>query len=123
KWVFYINLPLGLISLIFVAFFYRESVEHSKQRIDWWGAFTLVGAIVSLMFALELGGKEYAWDSAFILGLFALFAVLTIIFVFVERRAAEPIISFAMFKNRLYASSNAVAIFSGAAFITASVYI
>lgn len=123
KWVFYINLPLGLISLVFVAFFYRESVEHSKQRIDWWGAFTLVGAIVSLMFALELGGKEYAWDSAFILGLFALFAVLTIIFVFVERRAAEPIISFAMFKNRLYASSNAVAIFSGAAFITASVYI
>jgi EmrB/QacA subfamily drug resistance transporter len=123
KWVFYINLPLGLISLVFVAFFYRESVEHSKQRIDWWGAFTLVGAIVSLMFALELGGKEYAWDSAFILGLFALFAVLTIIFIFVERRAAEPIISFAMFKNRLYASSNAVAIFSGAAFITASVYI
>lgn len=123
KWVFYINLPLGLISLVFVAFFYRESVEHSKQRIDWWGAFTLVGAIVSLMFALDLGGKEYAWDSSVILGLFALFAVLAIIFVFVERRAAEPIISFAMFKNRLYASSNAVAIFSGAAFITASVYI
>ncbi|WP_261301315.1 MDR family MFS transporter [Paenibacillus andongensis] len=123
KWVFYINLPLGLISLVFVAFFYRESVEHSKQRIDWWGAFTLVGAIVSLMFALELGGKQYAWDSSVILGLFTLFAVLAIIFVFVERRAAEPIISFAMFKNRLYASSNAVAIFSGAAFITASVYI
>lgn len=123
KWVFYINLPLGLIAFIFIAFFYHESVEHSKQRIDWWGAFTLVGAIVSLMFALELGGKEYAWDSAFILGLFALFAVLTLIFVYVERRAEEPIISFAMFQNRLYATSNAVAIFSGAAFITASVYI
>lgn len=47
KWVFYINLPLGLIAFIFIAFFYRESVEHSKQKIDWWGAMTLVGAIVS----------------------------------------------------------------------------
>ncbi|MDD9267405.1 MDR family MFS transporter [Paenibacillus sp. GCM10023248] len=123
KWVFYINLPLGLIAFIFIAFFYRESVEHSKQKIDWWGAITLVGAIVSLMFALELGGKKYAWDSSVILGLFGLFAVLAVIFIFVERRAEEPIISFSMFANRLYASSNAVAIFSGAAFITASVYI
>ncbi|MEW9700469.1 MDR family MFS transporter [Paenibacillus sp. SI8] len=123
KWVFYINLPLGVIAFFFITFFYKESVEHSKQKIDWWGALTLVAAIVSLMFALELGGKQYAWDSAVILGLFAVFAVLAIIFLFVETRAAEPIISFAMFKNRLYASSNAVAIFSGAAFITASVYI
>ncbi len=123
KWVFYINFPLGLIAFIFIAFFYRESVEHSKQRIDWWGAFTLVGAIVSLMFALELGGKEYAWDSAFILGLFASVCRVNRDLRLVERRADEPIISFAMFQNRLYASSNAVAIFSGAAFITASVYI
>ncbi|MDR6549253.1 MDR family MFS transporter [Paenibacillus qinlingensis] len=123
KWVFYINLPLGMVAFIFIAFFYKESVEHSKQRIDWWGASLLVAAIVSLMFALELGGKQYAWDSAFILGLFGLFAVLTTAFICVERKAAEPIISFGMFKNRLYATSNAVAICSGAAFITASVYI
>ncbi|MBD0380868.1 MDR family MFS transporter [Paenibacillus sedimenti] len=123
KWVFYINLPLGILAFIFIAFFYHESHEHSKQKIDWWGAFTLVGAVVCLMFALELGGKKYAWDSSMILGLFAGFAALTFIFLYVERRAEEPIISFAMFKNRLYATSNAVAIFSGAAFITASVYI
>ncbi|MGX4587892.1 MDR family MFS transporter [Paenibacillus chitinolyticus] len=123
EWIFYINLPLGLIALVFIAAFYKESHEHSKQKIDWLGAVTLVGAIICLMFALELGGKEYAWDSAIILGLFAGFAVLAVLFLFIETRVAEPIISFGMFKNRLYATSNATAIFSGAAFITASVYI
>lgn len=123
SWIFYINLPLGLIAFVMIAFFYKESVEHSKQKIDYLGAFTLVASIVCLMFALELGGKEYAWDSSMILGLFAAFAVLIIGFIFIERRAEEPIITFGMFKNRLYTTSNIMAMFSAAAFITASVYI
>ncbi|ANE45956.1 major facilitator transporter [Paenibacillus swuensis] len=123
EWIFYINLPLGAIAFVLVAFFYKESAIHTKQKIDWVGAATLVGGIVALMFALELGGKEYAWDSVQIIGLFAAFAVLTLVFIFVERRAEEPIITFGMFKQRLYASSNLIAILSGAAFITASVYI
>lgn len=75
------------------------------------------------MFALELGGKEYAWDSVQIIGLFFAFAVLIIGFVFIECHAKEAIITFSMFRNRLYSTSNMMAIFSGAAFITASVYI
>ena len=122
-WIFYINLPLGLIAFVMIAFFYKESVEHSKQKIDYLGAFTLVAAIVCLMFALELGGKQYAWDSSMIIGLFAAFAVLVVAFIFIERSAQEPIITFGMFKNRLYATSNIMAMFSGAAFITASIYI
>ncbi|WNQ11347.1 MDR family MFS transporter [Paenibacillus aurantius] len=123
KWVFYINLPLGIIAFFMIAFFYTESHEHSKQRIDWWGAVTLVGAVVCLMFALELGGKTYAWDSGQIIGLFAGFAVLVFAFIFAERRAEEPIITFGMFRNRLFSSSTLVGMFGGAAFVTASVYI
>jgi len=122
-WIFYINLPIGLASLLLVSGFYKESVSRAKQRIDWAGAATLVGAVVCLVFALELGGKTYAWDSAQILGLFAGFVVLTVLFVLAERRAAEPIISFGMFRDRLYASSNLIAILSGGGFIAASVYI
>ena len=122
-WVFYVNIPLGLISLAFIAFFYKESPVHAKQKIDWWGAFTLVGAVVSLMFALELGGNEYAWDSSEILSLFTAFTVLFIAFIFIERKAADPIISFPMFKIRLFTTSNLLGLFSGMAFITASVYI
>ncbi|MBU5442861.1 MDR family MFS transporter [Paenibacillus sp. MSJ-34] len=122
-WVFYINVPIGIVSFAFIVFFYKESVEHSKQRIDWGGAFTLVGAVVCLMFALELGGNQYAWDSIVIIGLFAGFAVLFALFLFIETRAAEPIISFNMFKQRLFASSSIVALCYGAAFIVATVYI
>ncbi|MCR8645223.1 MFS transporter [Paenibacillus sp. N1-5-1-14] len=123
SWIFYINLPIGLLALVFIAFFYKESVEHTKQKIDYLGAITLIGSIVCMMFALELGGKEYAWDSGTIIGLFSSFAILMVAFVFIELRAEEPIITFSMFKNRLYWTSNVMAIFSGAAFITASIYI
>jgi EmrB/QacA subfamily drug resistance transporter len=123
EWIFYINLPLGIIAFTMIAFFYKESHEHSKHPIDWMGAFTLVGAVICLMFALELGGKQYAWDSAAILGLFAGFAVLTLTFLITETKVKEPIISYSLFKNRLYATSILCAMFSGAAFIVASVYI
>jgi len=123
SWIFYINLPIGLVAFVMITFFYKESVDHSKQKIDYLGAITLVASIVSIMFALELGGKEYAWDSGIIMGLFTAFAVLFLAFIFIERHAEEPIITFGMFKNRLYSTSNIMAIFSGAAFITASIYI
>ncbi|WP_339187780.1 MDR family MFS transporter [Paenibacillus sp. FSL P2-0121] len=123
QWIFYINLPLGLLAFVMIVFFYKESHEHSKQPIDWLGAGTLLGSVICLMFALELGGKEYAWGSSMILGLFAAFAILAAVFLFVETRAKEPIISFALFKKRLYAVSILCALFSGAAFIVASVYI
>ncbi|MFD1773755.1 MDR family MFS transporter [Paenibacillus rhizophilus] len=123
QWVFYINLPLGVIAFVMIAMFYKESVAHSKQRIDWGGALTLVGAVICLMFALELGGQEYAWSSVYILGLFAGFAVLLIAFLLIERRVAEPVITFSMFQKRLFATSALAGLFYGSAFIVATVYI
>ncbi|WP_337926653.1 MDR family MFS transporter [Paenibacillus caui] len=123
EWVFYINLPLGLAAFVFIALFYKESPQHQRLQIDWIGAATLIGGVVCLMFALELGGKTFAWDSWQILGLFAGFVVLTLVFLYAETKAEQPIISFKMFKSRIYWSSNMIAIFSGAAFVTASIYI
>lgn len=122
-WVFYVNIPLGIIALAFIVLFYKESPVHKKQKIDWWGALTLVGSIVSLMFALELGGNKYEWNSGEILGLFIAFVVLFVAFILIERKVKDPIISFQMFKVRLFTTSNLLGLFSGMAFITASVYI
>ncbi|MEO2077131.1 MAG: MDR family MFS transporter [Bacillus sp. (in: firmicutes)] len=122
-WIFYINLPLGILSLIFVVFAYKESPVHQKQTIDWWGAVTLVSAVVCLMFALELGGQKYDWDSVTIVSLFAGFAVLFLLFLLAETKAKDPIIAFSMFKNRLFAGSTIVGLFYGAAFMAATVYI
>ncbi|MGR6338984.1 MDR family MFS transporter [Priestia megaterium] len=122
-WVFYVNVPIGLLSLFFIVRFYKESKSHKKQKIDWAGAATLVISVVSLMFALELGGKEYDWSSPQILSLFAIFAVALSFFFFVEKRAQEPIISFWMFKRRLFATSQILAFLYGATFIILTVFI
>lgn len=122
-WVFYINLPLGILALVFVGLFYKESHVHTKQKIDWLGAVTLIGAVVCLMFSLELGGQKFDWSSWQIISLFAGFTVLFLLFLGVERKAEEPIISFKMFQNRLFAGSTIVAFFYGATFMAATVYI
>ncbi|CAM3958022.1 MDR family MFS transporter [Saccharibacillus endophyticus] len=123
-WVFYVNVPLGVLALFFIIGFYKESAVHRKQQIDWVGAVTLVVAIVALMFALELGGSDgYAWNSIAILGLFAAFAVFFIAFVLAERKAVDPILPFWLFKRRLFASSQVLAFLYGATFIILTVYI
>lgn len=122
-WVFYVNVPIGAVSLFLISKFYKESTEHRKQKIDWWGAITLVIAVVSLMFALELGGKEYAWDSTQIIGLFSLFGVFFLVFLYVETKASEPIISFWMFKRRIFATSQALAFLYGSTFVILTIYI
>lgn len=122
-WVFYINVPIGIVSFYLIFRYYKESLEHSKQRIDWGGAITLVVAIVSLMFALELGGKQYDWGSIQIISLLSIFGVLFIAFILIERKAQEPIISFWMFKNRLFATSQILAFLYGGTFIILAVFI
>ncbi len=122
-WIFYINLPIGIISVILLGLHYKESLQHQKQKIDWIGAATLVGAVVCLMFALELGGNKYAWDSINIISLFSGFAVLFILFIFAERKASDPVISFSMFKDRLFAGSTIVGLLYGVAFIVGAVFI
>ncbi|CAM3415725.1 MDR family MFS transporter [Marinicrinis lubricantis] len=127
-WIFYVNVPIGAASLFLILKYYKESPSHSKPRIDWWGASTLVIAVVALMFALELGGKEMGgrvleWSSLPIISLFAVFFIFFIVFLYAETKASEPIISFWMFKRRLFASSQILAFLYGATFISLTVYI
>lgn len=122
-WIFYINVPIGILSLYFILQFYKESPVHRKQKIDWGGAATLVIAVVSLMFVLELGGGEYAWDSIQIIGLITSTLVFLALFFLFEKKAQDPIISFWMFKKRLFATSQLLAILYGATFILLTVYI
>ncbi|KZE68908.1 MFS transporter [Fictibacillus phosphorivorans] len=122
-WVFYINVPIGVASFYLIFRYYKETLEHREQKIDWWGAITLVIAVVSLMFALELGGKTYAWDSTQIVALFTIFTVFFIVFFAVEQKASEPIISFWMFKKRLFATSQLLGFLYGSTFIILAVFI
>ncbi|MEC0207549.1 MDR family MFS transporter [Paenibacillus ehimensis] len=123
-WIFYINLPLGIVSLIFISLFYHPVLPNNpNQRIDWLGTLVFTVSILSLMFGLELGGKEYAWDSLQIIGLFAIAVVFLLLFIRVEMRAASPVVPLPLFGNRLFTASMGVCFFYGALMISAATYI
>ncbi|WP_144554619.1 MDR family MFS transporter [Bacillus sp. X1(2014)] len=122
-WVFYVNVPIGIVSIFLIVRYYHESLQHSKQKVDWLGAITLVISVVSLMFALELGGKEYAWDSTPIIGLFASFFVFFVAFFIAEIKASEPILPLWLFKRRLFATSQILSFLYGGTFIILTVFI
>lgn len=123
-WIFYINLPLGVVAFFILLLAYHESKEHRRQQIDWIGTILMVGSILSLMFALELGGKDgYAWDSATIIGLFAGFAVLLVLFILSQRAAKDPIVPLGLFKNRLFTACMGTGFFFGAIMIAGATYI
>ncbi|WP_127586969.1 MDR family MFS transporter [Paenibacillus koleovorans] len=123
-WIFYINLPLGVISLILISLFYHPVLPNNpNQKIDWLGTVVFAASILSLMFALELGGKEYAWSSATIIGLFIIAAVCFILFLLIERRASSPIVPLHLFRNRLFTSSMGTSFFYGALMLSAATYI
>lgn len=122
-WVFYVNVPIGIVSLFLILKFYKETKQSAKLKIDWLGAFSLITAVVSLMFGLELGGKEFEWNSWQSYALFGIFIVFSIMFLWAETKASEPIISFWMFKNRLFASSQVLAFLYGATFVGLTIFI
>jgi len=106
RWVFYINVPFGLLSGILLALSLKETVERKKQKLDYPGTLMLTGGIIALLFALLQGGTNWPWLSVPSISLFALFIVLIILFLRQEKRAPEPILPLTLFTNRIIAVSS-----------------
>ncbi len=106
RWVFYINIPFGLLSAFLLVVSLKENVERKKHSIDYLGSLTLTVGIVVLLFALLQGGVTWAWTSLPSLGLFALAIVLLVLFLLQEAHASEPILPLTLFTNRIIAISS-----------------
>ncbi|GMU79037.1 MAG: hypothetical protein AMXMBFR46_18300 [Acidimicrobiia bacterium] len=116
RWVFYVNIPIGIAAMVLVATVMVEPLEHRhRHRLDWLGIATLLGWTCLLVFALESGGRDYAWDSALIVGCFAASAILFATFVVAELRTPEPLIPFDLFKIPMLRASTVISIAVGAA--------
>src|SRR5438876_2602589 len=105
RWVFYVNMPVGIIAILTAGFVLPKFVNKRKHIIDYLGAITLVAGSVPLLLAFSWSGTQYAWGSWQIISLFAFSIVMLIIFVLVEMRATEPIISPQLFKNSIFTVS------------------
>lgn len=114
RWVFYVNVPVGILAAVTVFIGLRgEKPVENRVAIDYKGAATLIISIVSLLLGLSLGGKDYAWASVQILGLFAAFLVFGLIFVFEELKAEDPILNLHFFQNRVFVGANIVGFLMG----------
>ena len=117
RWVFYVNLPLSLLSL-FMILVKMPPLEHRRSgAVDYIGAILLVAAFVPLLLALSLGGHDFAWSSPQSLGLFAFAAVALAAFLYAESRVSNPILPLRLFKNRVFAAANGAGFLLSMAFL------
>jgi EmrB/QacA subfamily drug resistance transporter len=116
RWAFYVNLPLGIISLVVVWLTLKLPAEvkpAGKVIIDWWGASILSVWITSLVLMVTWGGSQYAWGSWQTISLGAIAVVGFIAFVLIERRAAEPIMPLRLFSNLNFSLASALGFVAG----------
>jgi EmrB/QacA subfamily drug resistance transporter len=123
RWIFYINLPLGLIALSAVAARLHLPKHRLEHKIDYLGALLLTLSVVSLILVSVWAGVTYAWGSAQIIGLGIAAVVAGIAFVIREWHAAEPIIPMSLFKNDIFTVSVLLSLLTGIAMFAAILYI
>ena len=110
SWIFYINVPIGLLGIVAAFVIIRESKDTShEQRLDLPGLVTSAIGLLALTFAL-IESNRYGWGSAVILGLFALAAVALAAFVLVELKQRLPMFDLQLFRNRTFVGANTVAL-------------
>ncbi|MCB5907081.1 MDR family MFS transporter [Streptomyces pinistramenti] len=123
RWVFYINVPVGIIALAVIAAVLHIPVRRTPHRIDYLGTGLIAAVAACLVLMTSLGGVSYPWASWQIVGLGVLGLVLLAVFVFVERRAAEPVLPLRLFRLRTFALTAVIGFVVGFAMFGSMTYL
>ncbi len=123
RWIFYLNVPIGLVTLAFVGRHLRLPRSDRDVDIDWLGAGLLTGGVGALLIAASIGGDDLAWTSPTIVGLLVAGAVGSILFVLQELRTTNPILPLRLFRNDIFAAGMALAFVSGAVMMSTNIFL
>ena len=123
RWIFYVNVPLGAVSLAVTSSVLRLPAVRREREIDYAGAVLLVGAVTCIVLLSAWGGDAYPWTSPAIFGLGAATAVLTTLFLARERRAAEPVVPLNLFRNPVVAVTVSMSFIVGIAMFGTLVFL
>src|SRR3954464_4611194 len=123
RWVFYVNLPIGVVAVLIIVFRLHLHVPHHRHKVDYLGAALLTAGVCSLILVTTWGGNEYAWGSGTMIGLAVAGVVLLLLFVFQERRAAEPIIPLNLFRSSVFSVASSLGFVIGLAMFGAIIFI
>ena len=128
RWVFYINIPIGIAALIITwavmpAFVNPRDNAGRKHTVDYLGAAVLLLAVIPMLIGLSLGGVAYPWGSREVVGLVAFSGVMLALFVWVESRAVEPILPLSLFRNSIFVICGAAFFMLGMGYMGAVAYL
>jgi EmrB/QacA subfamily drug resistance transporter len=123
RWIFYVNLPIGAVALGVIAAAFQMRTEKVHHQIDYLGAAVLAGGLSAIVLFTSLGGTTYAWSSGPIVAMGVIGVVLLVLFPFVERRAAEPILPLELFQNRIFDVTSAIGFIVGLALFGAVTFL
>ncbi|KFF95702.1 DSBA oxidoreductase [Streptomyces scabiei] len=123
RWVFYVNLPVGAVALLVIAAVLRIPRKAERHVIDYLGTFLIASVATCLVLVASLGGTTWGWNSPQIIGLSVLAVLLVVVFVAVERRAAEPVLPLKLFRVRTFTLSAVISFVVGFAMFGAMTYL
>jgi EmrB/QacA subfamily drug resistance transporter len=123
RYIFYINVPLGIAALVVTNRVLRLPMRRRLVRIDWWGALLLVAGVSCILLGTQSGGTDYPWGSWQIVGLFAAGVLILVGFVIREATAPEPILPLGLFRMQIFTVSNIIAFVSGVAMFGALAFL
>ncbi|HET7060121.1 MAG TPA: MDR family MFS transporter [Candidatus Saccharimonadales bacterium] len=123
RWVFYVNLPIGVIALAAIATRLHLPVRRTEHKVDYAGAGLLALSVVSLLLATVWGGVDYPWGSVQVIGLFVTSLVAAGLFIVREHYAKEPIIPMRLFRNEIFSVSVLLSLLVGVVMFGAIIFI
>lgn len=123
RWIFYINIPFGILALAVIAATLPARAERVRHAIDVLGISFLALALSAIVIYTDLGGVAYPWTSGPMIGLGVTALLAVGAFIFVERRAAEPVLPLGLFRNRTFALTSAIALIVGFALFGSVTYV
>lgn len=112
-WIFWINIPIGIIGLAGVVLFFHEKVDKEKKTIDYLGTSFFFIAISTLIIVFVQAGTNWAWTSMETLGLLGLFLICITLFIWQEKRCLAPMMPLSLWKNKLMVVANIATLLSG----------
>jgi len=123
RWIFFVNVPFGIIALLVTAAALPNAGERRQHVIDYAGIITLTLAASALILFTSLGGSDFAWMSWKSIALLIGGLALTVVFVVIERRSSEPVLPPSLFSSRVFSSASAIGFVVGFAMFGAMTFL
>lgn len=113
RWIFYVNLPIGIVALAVTSVVLKLPVNKMRHHIDFLGSALVAAAVTGILLITVWGGNTYSWTSGTILGLGVVSALLIVAFIYVEQNSPEPVLPISLFRNRIFSVSSILGFVTG----------